>query len=1191
MNSNFETRNANRNFHHERTQGTQKLLPLRPRPLRIGWGEGLRVRCDPFSASDGEKVAKGRMRCPALSLLALLTSVLCLLPSVHAATFTTGFTITETNFAYDGQDITISGATVAIDGAHGFNSLLLTNGAVLTHSACTTTNTHMLDLTISNDITVSTNSRIDVSGKGYLVGRTSGNNTNGASTGMSGGSYGGLGGNHSGTANATYGDYAVPDNWGSGGGTQNIGSGGGGRVAVYAGDYSAFNLGSITAGGGAEGQPGGAGTVYLRDTDEPKGVLVIDGAGSGGGWTALGMVGTNSFTLPVDLVIRGGNARVRPAHDALALHFTGSLRIENGARLSSIGALDFGGGLMLTSGGMVEGAAQVTWQGPLVLDGVTLMADRVEGPELVLTNGGVLTCTNSTATQMHKLEVDIAGTITVSTNSQIDVSGKGYLAGRTTGNTTNGGTTGWAGGSHGGLGVAGELPSTAGIPNAVYDDLFDPSDWGSGGGTAGANGGGLVRLVAGSLHLEGQLLAKGLTGIQGGGAGGSIYVAVGTLQGSGLIRAAGAYQGPDGGGGGGGRVAIYAADFSNFNTNAITAPGTDGSGAGTIYLRDTNLSSGVLVIDNTSSPGGPGWTPLGLPGSNVFYMAEPIIIRGNLTRVRPEHSGMVLEFQHPLTVDGATLAGGRILAPSLTLSNGGIVSSLASSASQMHKLELEVSGTINVQTNSRIDVSSQGYLARRTTGNTPVGGATGQSAGGSYGGLGGAAVGTVNAVYGDYADPDDWGSGSTEVPGGGLVRLRAGTLQLNGEVRADCPGACIAGGSGGGIFIEVGSIAGQGSIRAAGSGAGCTVPRSSGGGGRIAIYAQDFSGFNTNRITAPGGGDGAQGGAGTVHLLQGRPHTHVRSFQPKGLNGGLVGNELPAITNRTGYVSNAFDHVTLEFNKPINTNSYDISKLLIDGPSAPITPGGFVEVSNRTYQVPLALQTVNGIYHFTLLPTLLDTEGFPLDQNANGIPGEGLDDVYTFTLILDTVPPRITQHAPLGDVAGTITNVDLWFSEVIDKTTFTAADVAMTNPTNGIINVTSITNFGLNRYRVRFAPQRWWANIMSSLAPTSLTSRAIPLPQPSPIRWARESPTMLPSIWFQSISNSLVSRWARINFGPAIPSALRGRAATTPALRSWATGLTQSISRLIHSGTSRILCLARFNTPAGWRRTRFIPRR
>jgi hypothetical protein len=55
------------------------------------------------------------------------------------------------------QDIVIDGATVAIDGPHAFNSLLLTNGAVLTHSPCTATEMHKLDLTVCDAVVVSAN--------------------------------------------------------------------------------------------------------------------------------------------------------------------------------------------------------------------------------------------------------------------------------------------------------------------------------------------------------------------------------------------------------------------------------------------------------------------------------------------------------------------------------------------------------------------------------------------------------------------------------------------------------------------------------------------------------------------------------------------------------------------------------------------------------------------------------------------------------------------------------------------------------------------------------------------------------------------------------------------------------------------------------------------------------------------------
>src|SRR5208282_6946912 len=128
--------------------------------------------------------------------------------------FTSNTSITESNTTYDGQDILVDGATVAIDGPHSFNSVQLVNGAVLTHDAVTATETHMLDLTVTQQVIVDPSSSINVSGKGYAAGYTTGNTTTGGATGYSGGSYGGLGYS---TTNSVYGDYADPEEPGAGG--------------------------------------------------------------------------------------------------------------------------------------------------------------------------------------------------------------------------------------------------------------------------------------------------------------------------------------------------------------------------------------------------------------------------------------------------------------------------------------------------------------------------------------------------------------------------------------------------------------------------------------------------------------------------------------------------------------------------------------------------------------------------------------------------------------------------------------------------------------------------------------------------------------------------------------------------------------------------------------------------------------
>src|SRR5262249_10054319 len=106
--------------------------------------------------------------------------------------FTTNSFISEANLALDGKDLLVHGVTLTVDRPHDSNSVHLINGGILTHTANSSTQTHKLDLTITEQLIVDSSSRIDVSGKGYQPGRTTGNTTVGAATGDSSGSYGGL---------------------------------------------------------------------------------------------------------------------------------------------------------------------------------------------------------------------------------------------------------------------------------------------------------------------------------------------------------------------------------------------------------------------------------------------------------------------------------------------------------------------------------------------------------------------------------------------------------------------------------------------------------------------------------------------------------------------------------------------------------------------------------------------------------------------------------------------------------------------------------------------------------------------------------------------------------------------------------------------------------------------------------------
>ena len=138
--------------------------------------------------------------------------------------------------------------------------------------------------------------------------------------------------------------------------------------------------------------------------------------------------------------------------------------------------------------------------------------------------------------------------------------------------------------------------------------------------------------------------------------------------------------------------------------------------------------------------------------------------------------------------------------------------------------------------------------------------------------------GSPNAVYGDFRDPNDPGSGAGSPDldinnpagnGGGLVSIVAQTLQLDGIIKADGETrACcnVGGGSGGGLRINAGTLRGTGQITAKGGNA--TGSGGGGGGGRVAVYYQDAAGFDFSRVSAFGGSGGSfpNGGAGTIYL-------------------------------------------------------------------------------------------------------------------------------------------------------------------------------------------------------------------------------------------------------------------------------------------------------------------------------------
>ena len=439
---------------------------------------------------------------------------------------------------------------------------------------------------------------------------------------------------------------------------QNYNGGGGGRVAVYYGSVSGLDLTNnvMALAGTNKNSNGSVGTVYLEQTGSPGTLLLADHGLAAALWTPIGQVAESPVTI----------------------------------------------GALVLSGSNVTGAPLI--QAPLSIGNASIL------------NGANLTHQPATTNQTFSLLLTLTNGLLIDANSRIDASGRGLLSGYTWSNTTTGASSVYSGGSYGGLGGA-----YSGVANAVYGDYRNPNELGSGGGafdgpTQGA-GGGLVRISAGNVQVDGKILANGQASGGSGGSGGGIWLSVGSLNGTGTISASGA-NGNSYCGGGGGRVAVLygTANFNltnNILANAGTANSAKGS-VGTVYLQAAGQPGELYLTSHNTTAG--AYTPLGQASDSVVQIDSLVLSGTNIWAV--------------------AVNGLPIRANNLTLLNGAVLSHLADTTTQTYALNLTVNGMLVVDPTSRIDVSSKGYVSGYTFGNTTIHGATGYAAG-SYGGLGG----------------------------------------------------------------------------------------------------------------------------------------------------------------------------------------------------------------------------------------------------------------------------------------------------------------------------------------------------------------------------------------------------------------------------------------------------------------------
>ena len=140
-----------------------------------------------------------------------------------------------------------------------------------------------------------------------------------------------------------------------------------------------------------------------------------------------------------------------------------------------------------------------------------------------------------------------------------------------------------------------------------------------------------------------------------------------------------------------------------------------------------------------------------------------------------------------------------------------------------------------------------------------------------------------------------------------------------------------------------------------------------------------------------------------------------------------------------------FDYLDITFSEPIRRNTFscaDVTLLDPQGHEIRVSDPEFHE--GTTFRIRFAPQAAYGHYPLVIGPWIEDLNGNPMDQNSNRVSGEGADDCFDTTINLyDDTPPYVERMTVQNDGVGSVSYIDLTFSEAIDPKTFTTDDIVI----------------------------------------------------------------------------------------------------------------------------------------------------
>ena len=301
------------------------------------------------------------------------------------------------------------------------------------------------------------------------------------------------------------------------------------------------------------------------------------------------------------------------------------------------------------------------------------------------------------------------------------------------------------------------------------------------------------------------------------------------------------------------------------------------SNAATLTLLNLAAPAGkktwTATADGNASDAA-NWSPAGAP-----VATDEILFDGNFSSARciwdAAATHTVAAWEQASTFTGTielqtTYESGSFAALAITgdcTINGGTMTQTKNEDAQVYRLSMTVGGDLSVASGAQITATGKGY----DTCHYPAGSACG---------VHGGSANDLSLVYGDLKHPVDIGSaGSTSgFKGGGAIHLVVtgdatvdGTLAARPSTGSAQNDTRYKGhGAGGSIYLSAASVAGSGSITAAGYGFDSSWQRPGGAGGRIAVICTTAASlaFPTANLMCNGSiaNYGNTTGAGTIFV-------------------------------------------------------------------------------------------------------------------------------------------------------------------------------------------------------------------------------------------------------------------------------------------------------------------------------------